>query len=151
MINKLILWSMLLVPWFTLFFMKKKGFRRYISVSIFTSLLVTIVYEIASSYKWWKILVTIAPWGHITNVSYAYGVFFVGTLWIFYLTYDKFWVYLVTNIVVDGIDAFLIREFMQSRNIIHYENISKLNLFFVMLTLALISYIFQVWYENHKN
>lgn len=149
MSNKLILWLLLIVPWFTLLFMKKEGIKRYTPVTIFTSLLVTIVYEIAYTYKWWDILVTIVPWGDITNVSYAYGIFFIGTMWIFYLTYDKLWIYLITNIVVDGIDAFLVRQFMESRNIIHYVNINKLNLFFVMFGLSLIAYIFNVWYEKY--
>jgi len=128
--------------------MKKESIKRYIATTIFTSMLVTIVYEIAYVYKWWTLLVPIVPWGNITNVSYAYGTFFIGTLWIFHFTYRKFWLYILTNIVVDGADAFLIRPLMQSRNIIHYTNISKLNLFFVMITLALIAYVFQRWYEN---
>jgi hypothetical protein len=131
--------------------MKKEGIKRYISVTIFTALLVTIIYEIAYTYNWWKILVTISPWGYITNVIYSYGSFFIGTLWIFYLTYDKFWLYLVTNIVIDGIDAFFIRSFMESRQIIHYINISKINLFFLMVGLSLVAYVFQKWYENNKN
>lgn len=149
MINKIILWSLLITPWFTLLLMKKESIKRYIATTIFTSLLVTIVYEIAYVYKWWDLLVPIVPWGNITNVSYAYGTFFIGTLWIFHFTYRKFWLYILTNIVVDGADAFLIRPLMQSRNIIHYTNISKLNLFFVMITLALIAYVFQRWYESN--
>ncbi len=148
MSNKLILWLILISPWVTLFFMKKEGIKRYLPVTIFTALLVTIVYEIAYTYKWWELRVTIVPWGNITNVSYAYGAFFIGTLWILYFTYKKFWLYLLTNIVIDGIDAFLITGFMETRKIIHYANISKFSLFLIMVTLSLITYGFQVWHEK---
>ncbi len=73
MSNKIILWILLIAPWLTLFFMKKEGIKRYIPVTIFTVLLVTIIYEIAYTYRWWELEVNIVPWGHITNVSYAYG------------------------------------------------------------------------------
>ena len=148
MFNKVILWLLFIAPWLSLFFMKKEGIKRFMPVTLFTALLVTIIYEIAYTYEWWELKVTIVPWGHITNVSYAYGSFMIGTIWIFYLTFKKFWLYLAANMVVDGLDAFLIREFMESRSIIHYINISKFNLFLLMLTLSLIAFGFQVFYER---
>ncbi|MFB6469067.1 hypothetical protein ACE38V_20145 [Cytobacillus sp. Hz8] len=128
--------------------MKREGIKRYIPVTIFTALLVTIIYELAYTYKWWELKVTIVPWGYITNVSYAYGSFLIGTMWIFYFTFKKFWLFLVANIIADGIDAFLIREFMELRGIIHYINLSNWNLFIVMVALSLIAFGFQVWQEK---
>lgn len=148
MLNKVILWSLLIVPWLSLIFMKKDGIKTYLSTTIFTALLVTIVYEIAYVYQWWDLNITIVPWGKITNVSYAYGIFSIGTLWIFYLTYKKFWLYLLTNIVIDGIDAFFVTWFMESRKIIFYLNITKIGLFLVMVSLSLLAYGFQKWHEK---
>jgi len=148
MSNQLILWLMLIVPWLTLFFLKKEGIKRYISVTIFTALLVTIVSEMAYTYKWTEIMVKIVPWGHITNVSLAYGSFFITTIWVFYLTFEKFWLYLVTNIVIDGLGAFLITYILELRKISQLVNLSKLSLFLIMVTLSLIAYGFQVWYQK---
>jgi len=58
-------------------FYEKKGIKGYISVTIFTTLLVTIIFEIAYTYNWTEIMVKIVPWGNITNVSLAYGSFFI--------------------------------------------------------------------------
>lgn len=148
MLNKVIGWSMLIVPWLTLFFMKKEGIKRYMPIAIFSALMVTITYEIAFRYKWWIILESIVPWGYVTNVSYAYGAFFIGTMWIFYFTFKKFWLYLITNIIVDGIDAFFITSLIEGRKIIHYVNISKLNIFILMVAQSFILYAYQVWHEK---
>lgn len=48
-------------------------------VTIFTSLLMTIIFQIAYTYKWWTIQEQIVPWGFMIDVSFAYGIFTVGT------------------------------------------------------------------------
>ena len=148
MSNKLILWLMLIVPWLTLFFMKKEGIKRYISVTIFTTLLATIFFEMAYTYKWIEIMVAIVPWGHISNVSLVYGPFFITTLWVFYFTFGKFWRYLVTNIVIDVIGAFLITYIFELRKISQLVSLSELHLVLIMVAVALISYGFQIWYQK---
>ncbi|WNQ11427.1 hypothetical protein MJA45_28160 [Paenibacillus aurantius] len=52
------------------------------------------------SLHWWVMLTRIVPWGIITNISFVYGVFFVGILLIFPFTYPRFWLYLIVNLVV---------------------------------------------------
>lgn len=115
MFNKIILWSSLILPWLSLFFMKKESIKRYMPVAIFVSLLVTILFEVAYTFKWWVMLDKIAPWGNITNVAFTYGTFLVGTIWIFYFTYRKFWAYMVTNILIDGIFAFGLSRFFEGK------------------------------------
>ena len=69
-------------------------------------------------------------------------------MWIFYFTFKKFRLYLITNIVVDGIDAFFITRFVEGQKIVHYVNISKLNLFILMVAQSLILYAYQVWHKK---
>jgi hypothetical protein len=138
---------MLILPWLSLFFLKKESIKRYMPVTIFTALLVTITFEIAYVYKWWVIKEEIVPWGNITNVSFAYGMFFIGTMWIFYFTYRKFWVYLFTNLVVDGLYVFFFAKLIEGK-IRVLVNIDKPTLFFVMILQALIIYGYQVWQEG---
>ncbi|MDR7003077.1 hypothetical protein [Neobacillus niacini] len=147
MSNKLILWLLLIVPWLTLFFMKKEGIKRYMPVTIFTALLVTIVYEIGYTYKLWQIKEAIVPWGYITNVSFAYGAFFITTIWVFYFTFRNFWLYLATNIVIDAFGAWVILKFVEARKLTHFT-ISSFNLLLIFVTIALIAYVFEIWYEK---
>jgi hypothetical protein len=109
------LWTSLVLPWISLVFIKKETIKRYMPVAIFVSLLVTIIFEMAHVFKWWVMLDGLAPWGYITNVSFVYGTFLVGTIWIFYFTFHNFWLYLVTNIAIDGLFAFVLNNFLEGR------------------------------------
>ncbi|MBP1931903.1 hypothetical protein [Ammoniphilus resinae] len=147
MFNKIIMWSSLILPWLSLFFMKKESIKRYMPVAIFVSLLLTILFEMAYTFQWWIMLDKIAPWGYITNVAFAYGAFLVGTMWIFYFTYQKFWVYMVTNIVIDGLFMFGLSHFFEGR-LYNLVNMGRFGVFLLMLFLAVIIYGYQVWQEG---
>jgi hypothetical protein len=139
---------MLIIPWFSLFFMKKAGIKRYIPVVIFTALIVTITHEIAHAFKWWVALDSIVPWGYITNVSYSYGYFLVGTLWIFYLTYEKFWLFVVTNFILDWIWAFPTIQFLEKMKIFQYVNINEWILWLIAFSQSLMIYSFKSCHEK---
>ncbi|WP_171642680.1 hypothetical protein [Paenibacillus phytorum] len=98
-LNKLLLWSGFVLPWLSLFLMKKKSIYRYMPVCIFSALLVTIVYEIGYTYKLWILKDAIVPWGYVTNTAFAYGIFLVGTMWVFHFTFGRFWLYVVANLL----------------------------------------------------
>jgi len=138
---------MFIVPWFTLLFIKRESFKKYLPVTLFTALLVTIVYEIAYTYKWFAIKETIVPWGNITNVSMAYGAFFITTIWVFYFTFKNLWLYIVANVIIDAFGAWIVKKIYEARGITHFT-ISSFTIFLIFTTLALISYAFQVWYEK---
>ncbi|UOR10865.1 hypothetical protein [Halobacillus amylolyticus] len=98
----------LILPWTLLFFFEKKTIKRYMPVTIFTALLMTIIFQIAYTYEWWIIHEYIVPWGYMIDVSFAYGCFAVGTFMIFYFTSHKFWLYLLVNLVTDAFFGFVI-------------------------------------------
>lgn len=148
LLNQIILWISLIAPWLTLFFMKMDTIKRYMPVAIFVSLLLTIIYEIAYTYEWWEIKEYIAPWGYITNVSFVYGIFLVGTLWIFHFTYRNFKVYLITNIVVDAFFAFGLLQLTGWLGIDEFIYLPKWGAFLIMISLAFIIYFYQRWQEG---
>lgn len=83
MTAKVILYISLFLPWFTLLFAKKQRIKKYIPVIILTCLLMTIIFQIAYQYNWWVIHTYIVPWGYMIDVSFAYGLFPVGTFGFF--------------------------------------------------------------------
>lgn len=144
---KIILWLSLILPWFSLLFMKKQAIKRYMPVAIFVSLLVTILFEVAYTFKWWILLDWNLPWGYITNVSFTYGAFLVGTMWIFYFTYEKFWLYLITNIIIDAIFMFGISHFFEGR-LYRLVNMGRWGVFLLMVGLAITIYGYHSWQEE---
>src|SRR5690625_3744829 len=94
-----LLWLILIIPWLTMIFYNTYSLKRFMPVSIFVSLLVTLIFQMGYVYKWWIIGKSLVKWGHITSLPITFGSFLVGTLWIFHFTYDKgFKVYFITNV-----------------------------------------------------
>jgi hypothetical protein len=89
---KFILLAMLILPWLSLIFINKYSLKRFMPVAILASLLVTIIFELGYVYSWWKVQAELVPWDKITSVPLVYGVFLVGTIWIFRFTFGRtFW------------------------------------------------------------
>jgi type IV secretory pathway VirB2 component (pilin) len=146
--NKLILWGMLIIPWFSLLIMNKDTIKRFTPVAILSALLVTVTHEAAYSLGWWEQLNTIVPWGEITNVSYVYGMFAVGTYWIFYFSYGTFWRYFLLNTVVDGVWLIFIPPFFKQRHIWVLDRMNEWSLLVICLIIAVILYGYQYWQEQ---
>jgi hypothetical protein len=142
------LWSTLLLPWVSLVFMKKQSIKRYMPVAIFSALLVTIVFEMAHAFKWWEMKEAIVAWGYITNVSFTYGLFPLGTLWIFYFTFKKFWIYFMVNLIIDSIFTFGLNDWFERQGVYTLINFTEWHVFGVMTFLALIIYAYQLWQEG---
>ncbi|UJF33925.1 hypothetical protein [Paenibacillus hexagrammi] len=150
MYAKVLMWGMLLIPWISLFFLKPASIRRFMPVSILGALLVTIVFEIAHAFRWWTIFdkATIVPWGYITNTAYTYGFFLIGTLWIFKLTYHRFWLFIVTDLVINGGFQFVVDPLFVRAGFYRLDNIRHWQIFLLMTGIGLMLYLYQMWQEG---
>lgn len=52
MSNQVILWSLIILPWFTLFFMSREDIRRLMPVGLFSSLISIIAVEAGQTLGW---------------------------------------------------------------------------------------------------
>jgi hypothetical protein len=148
MLIKLMLWATLILPWISLLLMKKEAIKRYMPVTIFISLIMTIIFEIAYTYDWWTIHEYTLPWGYITDVSFLYGLFAVGTLWIFYLTFHKFWAYVLTNLGLDAFFSFLGLTWFVENMGIATIHIDRWIIFVLYFFLSFVIYGYQKWQEK---
>lgn len=150
MTSRLIIWILLVVPWFSLLFMPKQSIRRFLPTVILTILIVFLVSEIAYVNGWW-IQNSIVAWGRITNVFYAFGLFPVATYWVFHLTYGKFPLYMLSNIIMGWLWTFPFLHFLQWFNIFRYQNFNEYLLWGINIVTAIIIYGFQIWHETRFN
>lgn len=145
MSNTVILWSMLILPWLTLFFLKKEELKRYMPVALFATVTTAMVVESGITLKLWSIRETVYPLNQMP--AYVYGVVPVVTMWIFKYTYGRFWRYWVVNAIFDVIFSYVFLAWLVSRGIFEY-----VNSFFVLWTTSLphgISlYLYQMWQED---
>lgn len=147
--NRIVLIAMVILPWITIFFLHKHSLKRFMPATIFASLLVTIVFEIGHVYDWWRIEEKLFPWDAITSVPLVYGVFLVGTLWIFHYVYDKkFVIYIITNILTDAFYSFVFLKILISIGLYRLVNMGSLGIFLMMLAIAVIIYVYQRWQDE---
>ncbi|WP_254871048.1 hypothetical protein [Bacillus sp. Marseille-Q1617] len=150
LVNKLILWFILIAPWLTLFFLKKEVVKRFMPVSLLASFIMLVYNLVAENQNHWIINVSIIPSLEPAFVSGVFGAFPVITLWIFRFTFGHFWRYAVTNIIADFMFAFfpihyVLQDVLGIYNLI---NITPFGRFILFITFAMILYGFQVWLEK---
>ncbi|WP_018931830.1 hypothetical protein [Gracilibacillus lacisalsi] len=146
---QMILWLMMVLPWISLLFINKHSLKRFMPVALFASLLVTIVFEMGYVFEWWIVHENIVPWGHITSFPLTYGVFIVGTIWIFHFTFDKsFWIYFLSNVIIDAFYAFIGLRLLLFLEIYELRNMGNFGIFIIMVMLAVIIYMYQKWQDK---
>jgi hypothetical protein len=118
-------------------------------VAILAAFSVTIVYELAFQFGWWKLKKMIAPWMKVTDLSFVFGPFIVGTIWVFHLTYKLgFVVYMCSNIALDAFFAFVFLPFLEKIGVVKLLKISRLGIYGIMLFIALFIYPYQKWLDG---
>jgi hypothetical protein len=146
---KLILWLMLIIPWLSLIFINKHSLRRFMPVAILASLLITVILEMGYVYDWWTIIGKIAPWEQFITIPLTYGVFLVGTIWIFHFTFDKsFLVYILTNALIDAFYAFVFLNMLIYFRVYELERMGNFGIFMLIFPLAFIIYAYQRWQDK---
>lgn len=150
MLNKIVLWFVLLAPWFTLFFLKKEDIKRYTPAAIFASYIMMIYNIIADNRGHWELKASIIPWLDPLFVSGVFGAFPVITLWVFYFTYGRFGAYLLTNIVIDFMFAFFPIHYLFQDILGIYKliNITRIERFTLFVFFSVVLYGFFKWQEG---
>jgi hypothetical protein len=145
--NQVILWSMLILPWFTLLFLKKEEIKYYMPVGIFAGFTSAIISEVGVTLGFWVNQETIYPLSQI--MPFDIGLNVVLTIWVFKYTYRRFWVYLIVNTILDiGFSFFLFNQIFSSRGILYLVGISPFQSLLITLTHALLLYGYQIWQED---
>lgn len=146
MSNQVILWSSIILPWFTLFFMKKEEIKRYMPVALFGVVIVAIFSELAFALNFWNVKESVFPFYHVAPL--AFGLFPVGILWIYKLTYNRFIYFMALNMLIDFILIYVLDPWITRRGILELVNITSLELYVVDLLIAAVLYGYQMWQED---
>ncbi len=146
MSNNFIMWSLALVPWLTLFLMKKDDIKRWMPVAMFAVVLTTIIGDIGVRLGVWATQESPYPFNEM--LPYFYGTMPVLTIWVFRFTYGRFWPYMITNTILDIVfNFFILNYFLPSRGIIDF-NISPFLSLPVTLLHAVVIYGYQMWQDD---
>lgn len=146
--NEIVKWSLFIIPWISLFFLNSSAIRRYMPVALFATVLNTIIAQLAWKFNWWKFNEGLFSWDKIAPLYTVYGVFLVGTIWIFYFTFRKFWVYVIVNIIVDLFYGMGMVKLLNKLNIRENGSFTPLQNLLTMTVLAILLYLYQLWQER---
>lgn len=147
MSNQVILWSMLILPFLTLFFMNRDDLKRYLPVGILSAFASTLVGDIGVTLGFWVHQETAYPLYDIMPFDISLNM--ILTMWIFKFTYRKFKIYLVTNIILDIVFAFfLFQSYFPDKGMMHLVGISPFQTFLITVILAIMLYNYQIWQEG---
>jgi hypothetical protein len=144
--NHILLWSSIILPWFTLVFLKKEEIKRYMPVALLGALITTMVGELALALKWWVITDAIFPFYHMPSLTY--GGYPVAIIWIFKFTNKRFLLFMLINVAFDLAHSFTLDKLLVSRGIIEIVNATPFQLLLVDIINAAVLYRYQMWQEG---
>ncbi|OIK12132.1 hypothetical protein BIV60_16815 [Bacillus sp. MUM 116] len=138
--------AILIFPWLTVPFMGKRNFIRFLPVASFTNLFLSVFSLFCYRKKWWITNNPLSP-GPI-DFTYILGPYFVATLWIFKITFGNFPKYLLTNILLDIINAFPLPYIGKKLGIVKFKKMKHSTWYFICVFLSIIIYGFQFVVEK---
>ncbi|WP_335868912.1 hypothetical protein [Bacillus sp. 2205SS5-2] len=152
MTTEIILWGVLILPWFTLFLLPQSEVRRYMPVAIFASNIMILYNIFAFHQKHWTINISIIPVLKPLFVSGVLGGFLIVTIWIFHFSYGNLKKYILVNIVADFLfSVFPFHYWFQNiLGVYDLVNISKWERWVLFVLFSFVLYLFQKWLEGNK-
>ena len=146
---KLILFFMLIFPWLTVPLLGKDTFKRYFLAGIFISLIVRMESMVAKKRKWWWFTEKIHP-KLAGEFPLIWGPFLIGSMWILKFTYGKFFIYILTNLVVDTFFTYPFVKIMKSQGVGSLIRLKEYQLSILFFFKSLILYGFQFLREKKR-
>ncbi len=147
MIN-IINWLIFIIPLASLFFLGQNVIRKYISVALLITVINIILYSIAWEFNWWRYEESLFNWDRVTPVPIIYSAYWVITIWIFHFTFRKFWIYLIVNVIADTLFGFILELWRKAE--IYTGNMSNMRVVLIFISLSIIIYIYQMWYDRQE-
>ncbi|MBY0089347.1 hypothetical protein H7S74_22420 [Priestia aryabhattai] len=145
--GKVMLLTLLLLPWLSLFKVDKITFKRYLPVLTFSSLVIALLSELSKSYTWWKVRKPLFP-KLSSNMSFLFGPFFIANLWVFKLTYGNFKNYLLVNGLFDYMFAYPLTTLAEKLKVYKMVNMTRFQLFALSIATSIINYLYQLFIED---
>lgn len=140
--------GLVVVSWLTVIYLPKKSIFKFMSVTFFSTSILLVESLLGISYKWWKVKGGKKAFTHNT-LSFIFGPFFVGNLWIFHLTYGKFWLYTIVNLIMDFMLAYPLNKLFRALKIYKLKKFKPIHLFLTAFPYSLINYGFQLLMDKN--
>lgn len=147
MITQTLSWSMLIIPWLTIFLMKKEDIKHFMPVALFSVVTSIVIYDTGLALGLWELRQKTFPFNEI--MPYYYGTIPILTMWIFKFTFGRFGVYMTVNAIVDiGFAFLLLNIIFPAYGMYRLVGASSFFVWLINLIHATILYVYQMWQES---
>jgi hypothetical protein len=147
--SKLFLLAILILPWLSLPFLGRHSFKKYFPAAIFICLFTKAIDFFGEKKKWWRFYKGIPPFDSMN--FFNWGPYFVTSLWSLKLTYGKFPLYLLSNMLLQTCFIYLGGlNFVKRFKIFSLSQLTKSQYLAIDLVRALLLYGFQYVYEQSR-
>ncbi|WP_147533326.1 hypothetical protein [Bacillus marasmi] len=141
--------AILFLPWLTLPFLGRNAFKKFLPAAIFISIFTKAIDIFGEKKRWWRFYKGIPPFDSMN--FFNLGPYFVTSLWILKMTYGKFPVYLISNIVLHICFIYLGGlNFVKRFKIFTLVKLTKFKYLLIDFFRALLLYNFQYINELRK-
>lgn len=145
--KKILSLGTLLLPWLTVPLLGRNTFIRFLPVATFVNFIIALISIPANNRNWWKVKNPLFP-KSVIDFSYILGLFFIGTIWIFKLTFGNFLKYFIVNVLMDALLAFPVANFFKKIGVFKFKKMKQINFFYFTVSLSIIIYLYQYIIEK---
>jgi len=144
---KMLLILLFVLPWLSFPLLGRKTIIRFLPATLFISVISKILYTIGKKRKWWLFYTKVNP--KISgDTAFVFGPFFLSALWILKLTYSRFPLYLITNIIVHILFDVWGLKLLKRTRIASLVRINPFQHFLFLQFRALLLYSIQLLFEK---
>lgn len=84
------------------------------------------------------------------GLTFIFGPYLIGNIWIFRLTYGSFWLYTLLNLILDYVLAYPLNAFFEKINLYKLNKIKSIHLFLFSLGYSFMNYGFQLILDKNQ-
>lgn len=136
--------AMFITPWLSMFLMNKKDLRRFMPAALFAGLTSGVILHIGYMANLWY-------FRDPNNTLASFGMTAIALLWVIKFTYGRFWLYTITNAILDLGFAFLAIPWFVKIGLVGAGRWTYLYIYVINFFHALIIYGYQKWQENRTS
>lgn len=147
MSNQILLWSLLILPWFTLFFLPKETIKKWMPVALFSALTSVLAVELGENLGWFVYGQAAYP---LNTPSYIiFGLNIITTIWLFHFLYGRFWQYIIIDTILNFGFIYLVHVYLLgSRGLFHEVGLTPLLNALIVTFDGVLAYGYQIWQET---
>lgn len=141
--------AIIVVPWLTLLLLGKRNLKRFWFAGAFIMLFEIVNHIYGNRKKFWKFYdKRNAFWKD--ELPFSIGPYMPISLWILKYTFGNFKRFVITNVISDGLFAFLLIDILKKLKIIGLNRINHIQFFIYLHYKAYLLYGIQSLYEKFR-